>query len=90
MATPSADAAAAHSTQDTPNPDSAQPHQPGPLLESDGAESLPTEARPPSPGEEGEHTITADRVALVPWGSGSAPSLPSIDDGAASDVSQLF
>ena len=30
-----------------------------------------------------EHVPVAERLSLVSWGDGSAPSLPSIDDGAS-------
>lgn len=41
----------------------------------------PAEAKPPNAVSEHGHTATAERVALLPWGEGSAPSLPSVDEG---------
>jgi len=41
----------------------------------------------PGPGAT-QHRATAERLELLPWGDGSAPSLPSVDNGSNFGVSQ--
>lgn len=65
--------------------DGAALHQP----DTDHPRQATAVASPNPPGEN-EHTVTAERISLLSWGEGSAPALPSIDNGSGIGVSGTY